>query len=48
LCGLGFGGDKRPKKRAEDMFREVKKEHEITVNLTDGKCPEDMLFADFT
>jgi len=43
--GLAAKGNK---KRAEDMMSEVRKEHEIKVNLTDGKCrPEDMLFADF-
>ena len=43
----GFAA-KGNKKRAEDMLSEVRKEHEIKVNLTDGKCrPEDMLFADF-
>jgi len=36
------------KKRAEDILSKVRKEHEVKVNLTDGKCrPEDMLFADF-
>ena len=35
-------------KRAENMLREVRKEHEVFVNTTSGKRrPEDILFADF-
>ena len=44
--GLGVKGNT---KRAEDMLRKTRKEHEILVNRTehDKPSPDEMLFADF-
>ena len=44
--GLGVKGNT---KRAGDMLRKVRKEHEILVNRTeyDKPSPDEMLFADF-